>query len=77
MLAVAPPISPALRYHWLPEALLEVSRTLPPVQNVVGPPVVIVGVTVLTGTVAEPAAWQPAEVVTVNVRPTLPAAPAV
>ena len=32
------------RYHWFPIALLEVSVTLPPVQNVVGPPGVIVGV---------------------------------
>ena len=33
-----------MRYHWLPVALLEVSVTLPPAQNVVGPPGVIVGV---------------------------------
>ena len=31
-------------YHWFPVALLEVSVTLPPVQNVVGPPGVTVGV---------------------------------
>jgi hypothetical protein len=31
-------------YHWFPLALLEVSVTLPPVQNVVGPPALIVGV---------------------------------
>src|SRR2546423_14469890 len=30
--------------HWLPLPLLDVSSTLPPVQNVVGPPGVIVGV---------------------------------
>ena len=41
---VAPPIGLPLRYHWLPLALLEVSVTLPPVQNVVGPPGVTVGV---------------------------------
>ena len=33
-----------MRYHWLPLAALDVSVTLPPVQNVVGPPGVIVGV---------------------------------
>ena len=33
-----------MRYHWLPDALLEVSVTLPPAQNVVAPPGVIVGV---------------------------------
>jgi len=32
-----------LRDHWLPDALLEVSVTLPPAQKVVGPPGVIVG----------------------------------
>ena len=37
---VAPPIGFPFRYHWLPVALLEVSVTLPPVQNVVGPLVV-------------------------------------
>jgi hypothetical protein len=41
---VAPPIGLPLRYHWLPDALLEVSVTLPPVQNVVGPPALMVGV---------------------------------
>ena len=30
-------------WRW-PEALLEVNRTLPPAQNVVGPPTVMVGV---------------------------------
>ena len=30
--------------HWFPLALLDVSVTLPPAQNVVGPPGVIVGV---------------------------------
>ena len=33
-----------MRYHWFPLALLDVSVTLPPSQNVVGPPGVIVGV---------------------------------
>ncbi len=27
--------------HWLPEALLEVSVTLPPAQKVVGPPLIV------------------------------------
>jgi hypothetical protein len=44
VLLVAPPIGLPSRYHWLPDALLEVSVTLPPAQNVVGPPGVIVGV---------------------------------
>ena len=33
-----------MRYHWLPLAELEVSVTLPPAQNVVGPPGVTAGV---------------------------------
>ncbi len=41
---VAPPIGLPLRYHWLPVALDDVSVTLPPAQNVVGPPGVMVGV---------------------------------
>jgi hypothetical protein len=44
VLLVAPPIGLPLRYHWLPLALDDVSVTLPPAQNVVGPPGVIVGV---------------------------------
>ena len=44
VLLVAPPIGLPSRYHWLPLALLEVSVTLPPVQNVVGPLGVMVGV---------------------------------
>src|SRR5437868_797568 len=32
------------RYHWLPVALEEVRVTLPPEQNVVGPPAMTVGV---------------------------------
>ena len=44
VLFVAPPIGLPLRNHWLPLALLDVSVTLPPVQNVVGPPGVMVGV---------------------------------
>jgi hypothetical protein len=35
---------PPLRYHWLPDAELEVSVTDPPVQKVVGPPGVADGV---------------------------------
>ena len=41
---VAPPIGFPSRYHWLPDALLELSETLPPAQKVVGPAGVIVGV---------------------------------
>jgi hypothetical protein len=41
---VCPPIGFPLSYHWFPVALLDVSVTLPPVQNVVGPPGVMVGV---------------------------------
>ena len=41
---MAPPIGLPFRNHWLPDALDEVSVTLPPEQNVVGPPGVIVGV---------------------------------
>ena len=41
---VSPARSVTPLYHWLPDALLDVSVTLPPVQNVVGPPGVIVGV---------------------------------
>jgi len=41
---VAPPIGLPSRNHWLPLALLDVSVTLPPVQNVVGPSGVMVGV---------------------------------
>ena len=41
---VAPPIGLPFKYHWLPDAALEVSVTDPPAQNVVGPPGVIVGV---------------------------------
>src|ERR1043165_9764667 len=35
---------PPFKYHWLPLAALELSVTLPPAQNVVGPAGVIVGV---------------------------------
>ena len=67
---VAPPIGLPLRYHWLPLALLDVSVTLPPVQNVVGPPGVIVGVAGAGLTVTlvgvEAALLQP-EVVTITV----------
>ena len=42
---LAPLIGEPFRYHWLPVALLDVSVTLPPWQNVVAaPPVLIVGV---------------------------------
>lgn len=41
--AVAPPMGFSLRYHWLPDALLEVSVTLPPEQKLNGPPGMIVG----------------------------------
>ena len=41
---MAPPMGLPLRNHWLPVALLEVSVTLSPLQKVVGPPGVIVGV---------------------------------
>ena len=41
---MAPEIKDPFRYHWLPLALLELSVTLPPAQNVVGPPALIVGV---------------------------------
>jgi len=41
---VEPPIGLPFRYHWFPLALLEVSVTLPPWQNVVDPFGVIVGV---------------------------------
>ena len=44
VLLVAPAIGLPPRYHWFPVALDEVSVTLPPVQNVVGPPALIVGV---------------------------------
>jgi hypothetical protein len=41
---VAPARRVAPSYHWFPLALLDVNVTLPPVQNVVGPPALIVGV---------------------------------
>ena len=41
---VSPPNGLPLSYHWLPVAELDVNVTEPPVQNVVGPPGVIVGV---------------------------------
>ena len=70
MLFVAPPIGLPSRYHWLPLALLDVSVTLPPVQNVVGPPALMVGVAGIGFTVtvvgAEAALVQPL-VVTVTV----------
>jgi len=63
----------------LPLALLEVSETLPPAQNVVGPPGVIVGVggigLIVTG--CEPETMQPFGEVTVKFNVTEPDAPAV
>ena len=70
VLLVAPPIGLPFRDHWLPLALLDVSVTLPPAQNVVGPLGVIVGVAGIGFTVtlvaAEAALVQPL-VVTVTV----------
>jgi hypothetical protein len=79
VLLVAPPIGEPFRYHWLPVALLDVSVTLPPAQNVVGPPALIVGVAgmALIATVAVPVAWQPEAFVIASERPTEPEAPAV
>ncbi len=63
VLLVAPPMGLPLRDHWLPVALLDVSVTLPPVQKVVGPPGVIVGVAgiglTVTVVAAEAALVQP------------------
>ena len=60
---MAPPMGLPFRYHWLPVPLLDVSRTLPPVQNVVGPPGVMVGVAgiglTVTVVAAEAALVQP------------------
>ena len=65
---VWPPIGLPLRYHWLPVALLDVSVTAPPAQNVVGPPGVIVGVAGAAVTVtlvaADGALEQPPDVTT-------------
>ena len=41
---VAPVISTPSLYHWYVVAVVELSTTSPPVQNVVGPPALIVGV---------------------------------
>jgi hypothetical protein len=64
---VAPPIGFPFKNHWLPLAPLDVSETLPPAQNVVGPPGVIVGVagsglTVIT-VAADAALLQPIAVI--------------
>ena len=70
VLFVAPPIGLPLRYHWLPVALDDVSVTLPPVQNVVAPSGVIVGVAGIGFTVtlvADDAALVQPVVVTVTV----------
>ena len=65
-LVVAPPMGLPSKYHWLPVALLEVSLTEPPAQNVVGPPGVMVGVAGIGLTVtvvgAEAALVQPSDV---------------
>jgi hypothetical protein len=65
---IAPPIGLPFRDHWLPPALLDVSVTLPPVQNVVGPPGVIVGVAgiglTVTVVAADAALLQPLAVTT-------------
>ena len=53
MLAVAPAIDEPFSSHWLPEAAEEVSVTLPPVQKVVGPLAVTVGVDGMRFTVTE------------------------
>ena len=70
MFDVAPPIGLPLRYHWLPVALDDVSVTLPPVQNVVALPGVIVGVAgvgfTVTVVAADAALAQP-DVVTTTV----------
>ncbi len=63
----------------MPVALLEVSVTLPPVQKVVGPPGVIVGVAGrgLMVTFVDADLWQPPGSTTFRVRMTVPEAPAV
>ena len=48
---VSPLISTASLYHWLPVAEDEVNNTEPPLQKVVGPPGVIVGVNGIAFTV--------------------------
>ena len=53
---VAPPIGLPLSDHCLPLVLLDVSVTLPPAQNVVGPPAVTVGVAGIALTVTAVAA---------------------
>ena len=62
------PIGLPLRNHWFPLALDDVSVTLPPVQNVVGPPGVMVGVggigLTVTVVAADGALVQPLEVTT-------------
>src|SRR6185369_13156882 len=69
VLLVSPPIGLSFRDHWLPLVLLDVSVTLPPAQNVVGPPGVIVGVSIaVTLSVNVVVAVAPAEFVTVRVK---------
>ena len=65
-------------YHRLPVALLDVRVTLPPVQNVVGPLGVTVGVGVAgMVTLVEADLRHPAASTMLSVSPTLPDAPAV
>lgn len=67
---MAPAIIDPFKYHWLPLAADEVSSTEPPVQNVVGPPGVIVGVAgngFTVTNVATEVAEQPDALVTVTV----------
>ena len=63
---VAPPIGLPFRYHWLPDAALDVSVTDPPLQKVVGPPGVFVGVGgigfTVTATAKEDVEEQPSSV---------------
>ncbi|MBL0040700.1 MAG: hypothetical protein IPP28_06545 [Xanthomonadales bacterium] len=75
---VSPPSGLALMYHWLPLPLLDVSVTLPPRQNVVGPLGVIVGAAGMTiGTLRLPQIELPPGSVMNTLRPTLPLLPAV
>ena len=55
------------RYHWLPDAALDVSVTELPLQKVVGPPGVIVGVEGIGLTVIVPVAVKPTQPPPVNV----------
>src|SRR5436189_228166 len=76
---VAPPIGLPFSFHWLPLGASDVRVTLPPVQKVVGPPLLIDGCAGigLIGTLIEFDWWQPFGRTTFSTRPTLPDAPAV